>query len=165
MGGRLWLVAQSFGDMGKPDLWDVPTPAEMRLMINLALARGTRGLTYFCYDSSPRAKEWLEGLAVWPFVPANELYHEVGRINRRVASLAPTITDLRWVEEAGQPAQRFDVQLLVDGAGQPYAWITNLDTQHAAEGTITMGAEYEPVSVELAPGDGVLVRLSQSPKQ
>jgi hypothetical protein len=157
--GRLWLVAQSFGDLGIPCLWDLPTPTQMRLMINLSLGRGMRALTYFCFDSSPRAREWLVGLAVWPFVPQSDLYEEVGRLNRRIADLAPVITELEWIKGVATSDPMIDVQLLRHGDESEYVWITNLDTTNGISAEVDLGELSGPVAVTLDAGDGILLPL------
>jgi hypothetical protein len=157
-GGRpLWLVAQAFGDSGRPDLWDVPTPAQIRLMSGLALARGIRGLTFFCYDSSPAAKENLVGLARWPFVPEDARYAEVSAVFHDITAAGGFLAALHW-EAAGESDSRvLDVQILRRGSGQSVAWVTNWDTTGAARGHVRLPAPGPTVAVDVPPGCGIVL--------
>ncbi|MGI9610107.1 MAG: hypothetical protein ACR2NL_07410, partial [Acidimicrobiia bacterium] len=75
----VWVIVQAFGD----PTWEVPSAAQVRLLCNLALARGIDGLTYFSWGHGMP----IHGLARWPHVPADERYAEVGRINHRIRAL------------------------------------------------------------------------------
>jgi hypothetical protein len=153
----VWLVVQAFGD---PGMWDQPTPPQLRLMVNLALARGVRALTYFCYDSSPRGRQKLVGLAVWPFVPQSALYEEVQRLSGDIGRRHDFLASTRWVRGVIQQDRRFDVQIERSDSGKEYAWVTNWDMQEPAAGTISIMADRAPIQVVLGPGASAIVDLS-----
>jgi hypothetical protein len=153
----LWLVAQAFGD---PGIWDQPTPPQLRLMVNLALARGVRGLTYFCYDSSPRGRQRLVGLARWPFVPQSGLYEEVQRLNGGIARLHDFLASTHWVRGVIQQDRRFDVQIERAENGKEYAWITNWNMQQSTAGAVSIRAGGAPIRVVLGPGERAIVDLA-----
>jgi hypothetical protein len=155
----LWLVAQSFGDQGRPNIWDPPTPSQLRLMVALALARATKGLTYFVYDSSPGGRENLTALARWPYVPQDDMYSEVGRINARIIAHHDFLSSTQWVEDASRPADDFDVQILKTDQENYYAWITNWDTEKSTTGILTLPQLLEKVSVTLEPAGSLIVNL------
>jgi hypothetical protein len=161
---RLWLVVQAFGDEGRPNRWDAPTPGQLQLMVNLALSRGVKGITWFCYDSSPKGKENLTALVRWPFVPQDLRYGTVIDIDNRISRLAPLLATLQWNHELHQANEAFDIQILEDTSGRSYAWITNLAWQHEADGVISLPLLVAPVSVHLAEGRSMIIDL-QSGKE
>ena len=158
---RFWLVPQVFGTGVRPPIWDPPTATQIRLMINLALARGTRGLTYFGFGSTPNGAEDLNGISRFPFVPTDDRYEEVGRINHKIATMSETLASLRWVRDIAQPNAEFDVQLLKHTDGREFVWITNWSYLEAREGTVDLRRNLAPINVSLAPGDSKLVDLGQ----
>ena len=157
----LWFVIQSFGAGQKLGRWDPPTATQFRLLANLALARGTKALTYFCWDSSPTGKEDLLAIVDHPYVPRDqELYDEVARTNARISALSSHLSSWNWVKSIEQRSPDFDVQLLEDGQGTQYVWITNWDYARPAGGTVRLqpGAG-QTVNVSLPPGGSrILVR-------
>ncbi len=153
----LWMVLQSFGDHGKPDLWDVPTGTQLRLMVSLCLARGTRAITYFCYDSNTAGRELLEGIVSWPFVPENELYGTVKELNRVITAHSGLICSLDWqgpLAEAADP--RLDAQILQRNDGMRVAWLTNLSTAERYVGVVRLSKNGPQRTVELAPGGSMV---------
>jgi hypothetical protein len=155
----LWLVAQSFGDQGRPNIWDPPTPAQLRLMVSLALARATKGLTYFVYDSSPGGRENLTALARWPFIPQDDMYSEVGLINARIIAHRDFLSSTQWVADASRPEDDFDIQILKTSQEKYYAWITNWDTEKSVTGILALPQLIEKVSVSLEPAGSLIVDL------
>jgi hypothetical protein len=152
----LWLVVQAFGD---PYIWNQPNPAQLRLMVNLALPRGARGLTYFVYDSSPRGTERLIGIARWPFVPQSGLYGEVKNLNEGILRLNSFLASTRWSSDVPQHDRRFDVQMVSTVDGKEYAWITNWDTERSVTGTVTLKPDGDPIEVTLGPGYRQIIDL------
>ena len=155
----LWLVAQAFGGDGR---WALPTPAELRLQVNLGLARGIRGLSYFCWHSNwdGTAANQMRALARQPFVPEDAaLYAEAGRINAKIQRAAGLLTSLRWIGPVEPGDDAFDVQLLEHADARRFVWITNLDHEHSRRGTVHMPEHEADIKVNLAPGDAQLVEL------
>lgn len=157
---RFWLVAQAFGDMGHPNKtnrWAAPTPELLRLQINLALSRGTKAITYFCWRSSPTAKEDISAISLYPYVPQDGRYDEVRRIANRIEALKPLLVSWKWVKALPQPTENFDVQLLVDGDGRQYAWVTNWNYRGEVRGTVIVPGLDNEVDVVLAPGGSTVI--------
>jgi hypothetical protein len=152
----IWLVVQAFGD---PGIWKQPSPAQLRLMVNLALARGVRGLTYFVYDSSPKGTERLVGIARWPFVPQSGLYGEVKNLNEGIAQLKSFLASTRWSSNVPQYDRRFDVQVVSTMDGKGYAWITNWDTERSVTGKVSLKLDDDPIEVTLGPGCRQIIDL------
>lgn len=89
----LWVIPQAFG---KENAWRIPTPAEIRAQVWLALASGAKGIVYFIYQSTTGYQgEWLKGLADMQLKPMDGRWAEVGRINADIKSLAPTLLRLK----------------------------------------------------------------------
>ena len=160
---RLWLVIQSFGDGmnkgGVPKYWDVPTANQLRLMVNLSLGRGLKALTYFCWTSGPTSPEKLIAIARYPYVPQNDLYGEVGRLNAKIRDLGPLLASLKWVKQIPQQTDTFDVQLLEAPNGRQFVWVTNWSYDKKASGKISLPGDSEAVSVSLDPGDSKMIEL------
>lgn len=155
----LWMVLQAFGDRGRPGIWDPPTPAQLRLMVNLALARGTKAITYFCFDSSSAGRENLTALAHWPFVPQDGRYAEVRRINGAIRSHQALLSSLSWDGGITPDRDDLDVQLLSTPDGRRLAWITNWDAEHATDSRVSLPGFPEVVRVVLPPGSGEIIDL------
>lgn len=157
----LWFVIQSFGAGKKLGRWDPPSATQFRLLANLALARGIRGLTYFCWDSSPTGKEDLLAIVDHPYVPRDQaLYDEVARINSKIISLQELLTSWKWVSPIEQPNPNFDVQRLQQEQGNQYAWITNWDPVKSASGAVVLVPKAnQTVEVNLPPGGSQLIDL------
>ena len=155
----LWFVIQSFGADKKLGRWDPPSATQFRLLANLALSRGIRGLTYFCWDSSPTGKEDLLAIVDHPYVARDQdLYDEVARINSKIVSLRRLLTSWRWVHQIEQADPNFDVQLLQGEQGNQYVWITNWDPDDSASGSVVVSRETgETVDVNLPPGGSQVV--------
>ena len=157
----LWFVTQTFGDSKTPGIWSVPTPTQARLMVNLALGRGMKALTYFCYDSSPTGKEDLHALVRWPYVPDCDTYYEIVRLNDKMQKVAPLLSSWEWVERVPQKTEGFDVQLLQTRDGRQYAWVTNFSFDQARQGTVDLPGIDGGVEVSLEPADSTLIELDQ----
>ena len=157
----LWFVTQTFGDSKTPGIWSVPTPTQARLMVNLALGRGMKALTYFCYDSSPTGKEDLHALVRWPYVPDCDTYYEIVRLNDKMQKVAPLLSSWEWVERVPQKTEGFDVQLLQTRDGRKYAWVTNFSFDQARQGTVDLPGIDGGVEVSLEPADSKLIELDQ----
>ena len=157
----LWFVIQSFGAGKKLGRWDPPSATQFRLLANLALARGIRGLTYFCWDSSPTGKEDLLAIVDHPYVPRDQaLYDEVARINSKIIALQELLTSWKWVSPIEQPNPNFDVQRLQQEQGNQYAWITNWDPVKSASGAVVLAPKANrTVEVNLPPGGSQLIDL------
>ena len=153
-GTPLWLVAQSFGDHGRPNLWDVPTAAQMRLMISVALARGVKGITYFCYDSSREGRELLEGIVSWPFIAENGLYQEIKNINAAISEHRGLLYGQTWMESLDSGVDRLDTQLLQQPDGRRIVWVTNLDYENRVERDILLPPMAGTLNLDLPPGGG-----------
>ncbi len=155
----LWLVAQAFGDDGRPNLWDAPSPGHVRLMTSLALARGIRGLTFFCYDSSPRARESLNGVARWPFVPEDGRYEEVSRIFHEIEANRGFLTSVTWVGAFDSKDEGFDMQEMRGSDGESYVWITNWDTERQARCTVALPATGRSLAIDVPPAGSLVIDL------
>jgi hypothetical protein len=89
----LWIIPQVFG---KPNVWLVPTPAEIRAQVWLALAHGAKGMVYFIYQSTTGVQgEWLQGLVDMQLKPMNQRLEEIGKINADLKKLAPALLKLK----------------------------------------------------------------------
>ena len=159
----LWFVAQSFGDLGRPDginRWDQPTPEQLRLMINLALARGIKGLSYFCLGTSPGGREDLTAILRHPYVPHDTLYHEVARLNTLIAKHGPFLNTLYWQKTLEQPDEQLDIQLLTNAQNQSFAYVTNFNYNNPAQATLSLQQFDVPQSISLTPGQGTIINLA-----
>ncbi len=157
---RFWLVAQAFGDLGHPkktNRWTAPTPELLRLQINLALSRGTKAITYFCWRSSPMAKEDITAISLYPYVPQDGRYEEVRRIATRIDALKPLLVSWKWVESVPQATAEFDVQRLIDRDGRPYAWVTNWNYREEVRGAVSVPGLENDVEIRLAPGGSTVI--------
>ncbi len=157
----LWIVVQAFGDGRRPNIWDAPTPGQLRMMVNLALSRGAKAITYFCFDSSPGAREDLSGIARWPYVPQDGRYGEVDRINWRIRDMAGFLNSLEWIKSVKQVDDTFDVQVLRDKKERYYAWVTSWDSEDARQGNVSFGDFGDPFPVSLRAGDGTIIDLAK----
>jgi hypothetical protein len=158
----LWLVIQSFGDEmnnGVPKHWNVPTANQLRLMVNLSLGRGLKALTYFCWKSGPTGPENIVAVARYPYIPQDDLYGEVCRLNAKINALGPLLASLKWVKQIPQQTDTFDVQLLEAPNGRQFVWVTNWSYDKKASGKISLPGGSEAVSVSLDPGDSKMIEL------
>jgi len=155
-----WIVLQAFGTDVRPPLWDPPTPAQLRMMAHMALARGVRAMTWFGYGSTPDGGEDIYGISRWPFVPADDRYEEVAKINARVHRLRPLLTAWQWMGPVPQKNERFDVQKLQHDDGRQFLYVTNLSFEEPRTGSIDLPDELAITQVSLAPGDGKIIDLA-----
>jgi len=89
----LWVIPQVFG---KPNVWLIPTPAELRAQVWLALAHGAKGMVYFIYQSTTGVQgEWLQGLVDMQLKPMDQRLDEMGKINADIKKLAPVLLKLK----------------------------------------------------------------------
>ena len=159
-GTPFWIVLQAFGTNVRPPLWDPPNAAQLRMMAHMALARGVRAMTWFGYGSTPNGGEDLYGISRWPFVPADDRYDEVARINARVHKLRPLLTAWQWVGPVPQKSESFDVQKLRHDDGREFVYVTNLSFEEARAGSIDLPDKPGGMEVSLDPGDGTIIDLS-----
>ena len=155
-----WLVVQAFGTGVRPKNWDPPTASHLRLMVNLALARGTRAITYFGFGSTPDGFEDINGISRWPFVPTDQRYAEVGAINAKIHALRPLLTSWKWVKSLPQKTEDFDVQLLAGAGGRQFVWVTNSSFEEPKTGSIAMPGTKSKIDVSLPPGHAKVFNLS-----
>ncbi|MCK4323843.1 MAG: hypothetical protein KAW89_04885 [Armatimonadetes bacterium] len=134
-----WLVMQAFGQ----ERWAVPTGGQVRLMVNLALARGTKGLSYFGYGNHTRFG--IYGMVNYPFLPNDDRYAAVEVLGRKIWELRDLLPQLHYKRTLAQRDKLFDVQHLTDTEGADYLWVTNLDYDYTHEG---------PVQVHIVKGSG-----------
>ncbi len=158
-----WIVLQSFGTDVRPPIWDPPTAAQMRMMVHMALARGVRGLTWFGYGSTPGGGEDLYGVSHWPYVPTDERYAEVARLNAYVHELRPLVTAWHWVGTVGQKTEQFDVHQLRHDDGREFVYVTNLSFAESRAGSIDLPGKGGAMEVALGPGEGRIVELAALP--
>lgn len=159
----LWFVLQSFGDLGRPggiDRWNQPTPEQLRLMINLALGRGVKAFSYFCFGGSPAAREDLSAIVRYPYVPYDGLYDEVIRLNRYISQNARFLNGLVWQQTFNQPNKQLDVQILTDAEKQHFAYVTNFGYKEAATTTLSFPKWNLNQTIHLEPGDAEIINLS-----
>ena len=128
------LVMQTFGQYL---LWSRPTGGQIRLMANLAVSRGVKGLSYYCYGTN-KNKDW-NGIVNYPFLPKDDRYEAVKRLGRRLTDLGEILPRLKWVGGIEQKDVLFDVQYLTDDIdGAEYIWVTNWDFVKAHEGQVVV---------------------------
>ena len=158
-GISFWLVPQVFGTDKRPPIWDPPTAEQIRLMVNLGLARGIKGVTYFGFGSTPRSGEDLFGITDYPYVASDDRYDEVAAVNAKIKSLEPLLTTWEWVTSVPQETEEFDVQILASAKDQRYAYVTNLSYLKNANGMVKLPDMEDPVEVSLEPGDGTIIEI------
>jgi hypothetical protein len=146
----LWLTTQVFGD----DTWAVPSVEQVRVQINLALARGVEALTHFGWAFE---QVLVQGVSRWPYVPVDGRYAELGELHATINSLEMHKWD--WVADVPQTNTDFDVQRMTNAQGGPVAWITNRDWTSAHAGTVDLPGHAQPYAVSLDPGDSEVVTL------
>ena len=130
----LILVMQTFGHYL---LWSAPTGGQIRLMANLALSRGVKGLSYYCYGTN-RKRDW-NGIVNYPFLPKDDRYGAVKTLGRRLTDLGEILPRLNWRGGIEQKDVLFDVQYLTDKTdGTEYIWVTNWDFVKAHEGRVVV---------------------------
>lgn len=161
----LWVILQAFG---KPDAWKIPTPAEMRAQVWLALVKGANGIVYFIYQSTTGIQgEWLQGLVDMDLKPMDSRWAEIGRINSQLKKLGPKLLKLRPADfPIPVTGENLVVSSFGDESGKPYAIVVNRDTKsavsvkwNAAAPTDVLTGRKLGTSFTLKPGDGKLLRL------
>lgn len=162
----LWVILQAFG---KPNnSWKIPTPEEIRAQVWLALAHGAKGIVYFIYQSTTGFQgEWLQGMADMDLKPMDGRLDEVGRINKQITQLAPTLLKLKPTEFA-LPALPEQVlgKGFTDPKGAKYVIIANKDTKReavvpwTAKGTTDVLTKSDVgAAMRLPPGGGAVLKL------
>ena len=158
-----WIVLQAFGTDVRPPIWDPPIAPQLRMMVHMSLARGVRGLTWFGYGSTPGGGEDLYGISDWPYVPSDDRYDEVARLNAYVHELRPLVTAWQWVGTVAQETEDFDVQKLRHEDGREFVYVTNLSFEESRAGSISLPGERGAADVSLEPGAGRVIELSAQP--
>lgn len=156
-----WIVIQAFGTGVRPPLWDPPSPAQLRLMVNLALARGVRGVTYFGFGSTPNGSEDLKGISRWPYVPTDGRYAEIGRINAHINASSDLLASLSWVESIPQETDHFDVQRLQHDDGRAFVRITNRSYTQPRSGSVRLPGTDQSTEVSLSAGDARMMEVTE----
>ena len=146
----LWLTTQAFGD----PTWAVPTAEQVRVQVNLALARGVDALTHFGWAYE---QVLVKGVSLWPYIPVDDRYAELGALHAKIDALE--LHKWSWVMNVPQADPDFDVQVLTNAQGGPVAWITNRDWTTVSNGTVDLPGFSEPHAVSLDPGDSEIVSL------
>lgn len=89
-GQQMWVVAPAYTYATDTPDWN--TCPEIRLMLNLALARGARGWFTFAYHNDP---VWMGGSfqrsLTGPFLTFSDLWAELGLRVERIAALSPLL--------------------------------------------------------------------------
>jgi hypothetical protein len=134
----LWVILQThqWGD-GRPGSLREPTVEEVRLQTWLALGEGATGIFWFTYSSQ-------QG---WRGLPDNPpVYEEVTSMAKRIATLRPTLMDLRRSSDIFQVA----------GPNNPYvSTLEHVDNATAYAVAVSRGChgpEYLTVSAGDRPG-------------
>jgi hypothetical protein len=159
----LWFVAQTFADLGRPggmDRWELPTPEQFRLMMNLCLGRGVKGFSYFCFAGCPAIHEDLLAIVYHPYVPTSGLYGEVVKFNDMLTENAVFLNDLTWQQELEQPNDKLDIQLLKNSRNQTVAYITAADYENKVEAKVNLPKMRGERTVSLRPGGAVIINTS-----
>lgn len=112
-----WSMAQGFS---KPNVWRVPTPAEMRWQLYSAVALGSRGVFTFAWSPGDN----LEGLSTLDDLPEtfsamSQVYRRLGRWSSRLANMTDRLVTFDVVSgtviATGRDAQNRALILTVAG--------------------------------------------------
>lgn len=172
----LWLILQAFSIEGALRM---PTDAEMRCQVWLAMASGAKGIFYFLTQSIYQ----ITGLFSFDSIPF-DIYDDTMRLNEEISTLAPVLLDLEPVNiSVTAPADQF-TNMMSDSSGTPYLFCVNKDclTTRSVEPAIDltgiseirdvltgesvafyMEAGRTRIPVTLSPGSGVLFRIERLP--
>ena len=93
------------------------------MMANLALARGTKALSYYGYGTN----RYGAGIVNYPFLPKDDRYQAVKALGKKLVGLTEVLPQLKWRGGIEQKDALFDVQCLTDEQGADYIWINNWD--------------------------------------
>jgi len=154
-----WLILQAFGQ----ERWAVPTGGQVRLMVNMALARGIKGLSYFGYGHHMRFG--IYGMVDYPFLPNDDRYAAVKTLGRKLWELRDLLPQLHYRRSVAQRDKLFDVQHLTDAEGADYLWVTNLDYDYAHTGPVQVyipkdsGGPLDPIEQDIAAPGSWLVTI------
>jgi len=118
-GRPLWMILQGFADEKNRR---IPTPAEMRCQVWLALAYGARGIFYFVSQSFYQ----IQGLFSYDSEPF-PIFDTVKQLNREMEILSPTLLDLAPAGEFALPIPDHAVRCFTSSAGVPYVFVVNKD--------------------------------------
>lgn len=171
-----WLVLQAFEQPGQ---YRWPTPAELRLLTYLGLAREAKGVFYYLYNSKT-TEERLNGLADPALKPA-PLFDEAGKIAAELRKLKDVLLGLKPADMRLQwDPGTVDVRMMVNADGVRFAVICNTDVVNPfqfrgrpldAASSLTElisgqkqtldGSKGYAFTLDLTPGQCALVRLEE----
>ena len=153
-----WLIMQTFGQ-GR--LWSIPDGGQVRLMANLAIGRGTKGLSYYCYGAHPR---WGTGFVDYPAVPRDNRYAALKAFGQKIPGLCKILPKLVWHGGFEQQDMMFDVQYLTSKDGKKYIQVTNWNYLKPHKGMVRADRIMIPETGEMesvAPADTALMTVPQ----
>ncbi|MDD2486272.1 MAG: beta-galactosidase [bacterium] len=131
----LWVILQAFGhgDIGKFQLWRMPSPSEIRVMTYLAISHGAKGIIYFLYntlDNMPH--EYLRGMRDEEG-EATPILSEIGRIGEEIKILSPFLMELKPVESLiDDISEPLDIRSFVDNRGNKVLIVVNKNISETA---------------------------------
>ena len=170
-----WVIVQAFEPIPPlhPHYWRMPTPAELRLEVMLAVAHGAQGVFYFLYQS----EEWVHGLRDAQYRPT-PLLEETQRINAKLAAWGPLLLTLNRADGLDAAGDSGIVQPFTDASGGRYLMVVNPDVKREVLLTVTLPSAWQDtlqvedvytgeyfeveegrLTVPVSPGDGRLFRL------
>jgi hypothetical protein len=165
-----WIVAQAFGGAGSR----MPTVEEERALTWIALAGGAKGFVYFLYQSL--ASLAMTGMVDESGNPSPQFY-ELSRLAKKLTPQMKLLLDLHPDKIGAKVGDGFAHGEFADSAGKHYLIVASLDTIKPTTAQIRMPEDFRDsigidvirnarlgsiggiITSQLAPGDGVIIRL------
>ena len=176
----LMFTAQTFGDYNNPKklhLWHYPSSAEVKLMLNLALARGVKGLSYFCQETNRNSREGLKCIVKYPYV-TEKMFQGFKTFSEFLKKIAQLLPHLKWNKKSQTTFEKFDIQYLTDKRTKDkYIFICNTDVNNShtyklqlikglrsqfscGDNKVKITGDY--VEVTLGPGNAIVLTTNQN---
>jgi len=161
---QFWMTPQVFG---KPKVWKIPTPEEIRAQAWLALAYGAKGFMHFIYQSTTSIQgESLQGLVDMNLNQMDGRLDELEQFNADLDKLSPTLLSLRPAEFATpEVPEPVVIKAFTGNKNGRYVILVNKDTKNevvfdwtgAANDVLT--GEKIGSQILLGPGGGKVLKL------
>lgn len=158
-----WALLQCMGNAEFGGEYRSPSPAELSAQTHLALARGAKGLLYYCLQSDDGATAVLDPVSLKPVDAKLDALGALGAWTgahaQRLRAFRPGARDL-----AVEPGTVIAVPGSIGDAACVY--VVNTDVTAPVSCRVALSAQAKPgaqpaLRLELAPGEGRLLELEQ----